>query len=269
MAKSTPENREPDIYRDNLAEELRSAPKEERKEILEQAKETPEYQITRNKKIESRQNEEEIDDGLGVFIKKRTLYHGSAVPDIKKSGRFKEAVEATIGGGVYLTSKVEDAIGYARIRVGNDAYVKAGTEPIIYECSVANLKMADLRKDENVKRVLQGFISILTEKLEEYSEEKNNKNTPLGRWSILDSVVRNIKKVITNINAGKVDSGNIRDATYDQPDLFREYVKNLGYDGLIAIEGGEGGIGNHDSYVIFDAEKIKIIKEQKIKLKNK
>lgn len=244
---------------------MQNAPEEARKEILEESKQTPEYQIARNKKIEGRQNEEQINNGEGVFIKKKTLYHGSAVPDIKKDGKFKEAVEATVGGGVYLTSKAKDAIGYARIRVGNEAYVKAGTEPIVYECSVSNLRMADLRKDENVKRILQGFKDVLVKKLEEYSEEKNDKNTSFGRRTILDSVIKGIKKVITNINAGKIDSGNVKDATYDQPDLFRDYVKTLEYDGLVAIEGGEGGIGNHDSYVVFDSEKVKIIREQKIK----
>jgi len=47
---------------------------------------------------------------------------------------------------------------------------------------------------------------------------------------------------------------------------FSDYVESLGYDGLITFEGGEPLTGgNHDSYVIFDPEKVKIIKEQKIK----
>ena len=46
--------------------------------------------------------------------------------------------------------------------------------------------------------------------------------------------------------------------------LFSEYIAGLGYDGLIAMEGGEGHGFNHDSYVIFDASKARLVREQKI-----
>src|SRR3989344_6039344 len=135
----TPKQEEPDIYRDNLAEAIKGAPKEDRKDVLDRVKEDPEYWDARNKKVEAGQDEEPINDGMGVFVKNRTLYHGSATPEIKKEGKFKKAVESTVGEGVYLTSQTKDAIGYAHTRIGSNPYGKAETEPTIYETSIESL----------------------------------------------------------------------------------------------------------------------------------
>src|SRR3989344_3238618 len=53
------ENFESQQFRDNLAKEIKEAPKEERKEILDIAKETPEYQQARTDKIKERQDKGE------------------------------------------------------------------------------------------------------------------------------------------------------------------------------------------------------------------
>jgi len=57
-----------------------------------------------------------------------------------------------------------------------------------------------------------------------------------------------------------IDSGNInypKDLANWFPIQFTKYVQSLGYDGVLAIEGGEGEIGEHDTYLIFDPENIK------------
>src|SRR3989344_4663872 len=154
--------------RDELAKKVKESPKEERGEILDAAKGTQEYWQTRGEKIKERQDEEEIDNGLGILMKKKTLYHGSGIGGIKT---FNRAEEDTVGSGIYFTSEAKDAIGYARIRSERErnpqradgAPVIEDSVPTIYESSVENMKLLDLRKDENVKNILDGFKQILRE----------------------------------------------------------------------------------------------------------
>lgn len=196
-------------YRNNLAQELKSAPKSERKEILEKAKEDPKYWKTRNEKIKNNEEEKTIDDGLGVLIKRKNLYHGNTA---EYGENFDRAERTTVGEGVYLTSKAEDAAGYSFKRSES-----RGGNPIIYEAAVQLYR----------KPFTDAFIAI---------------------------------------RSGKIKSGNISEAV--GPALgkyFSEFVESLGYDGLIAIEGGEGDVGNHDSYVVFNPEKVRIGQRHNLK----
>lgn len=238
------ENIESQQFRDNLAKSIRSTPKRERKEILEKAKQTPEYWQVRSERIHDRQNEEEIDDGLGVFVKKKTIYHGSSVSGIEK---FDKAEEDTVGSGIYFTSEAKDAIGYARRRSRS----RKDTTPVIYEASVEKIKLLDLRKSENVKKILIGFRQILVDKLKESNLS----------WYFEES----LRRVIDKINSDEIGPGNLREVAFSTGTMFSNYVKSIGYDGLIAFEGGEGDdIGNHDTYLIFDPDKVKINQEHKI-----
>lgn len=238
------ENFESKQYRDELAKEIKEVPKEERKEILEKAKETPGYWQARTEKIKERQDEEEIDEGLGILLKKKTIYHGSGTSGIEQ---FNKAEEDTVGSGIYFTSEAKDAIGYARRRSRG----REDASPVIYESSVENMKLLDLRKDENVKKALEGFKQILRDKLEE----------PDLKWSY-EAV---LQRAVEAISAGKVGAGNLREVTFSTGQMFSDYVKSLGYEGLVTLEGGEGeDIENHDTYLIFDPEKAKINQEHKI-----
>jgi len=246
---------EPQQFREELAKEIKDAPKEERKEILEQAKETPEYWQARGEKIKERQDEEEIDDGLGILIKKKTLYHGSGISGIES---FNKAEEDTVGSGIYFTSEAKDAIGYARLRSEREkntqradgAPVIENSVPTIYESSIEDIKLCDLRKDENVKKVLGGFREVLNEELKK----------PDLKWFIHGSLERTIE----TLDSGKIGAGNLKEITQSNGQLFSDYIKSLGYEGLITFEGGEGGNGNHHTYLIFDPEKAKINRENKI-----
>lgn len=238
-------NIESQQYRDDLANEIKEIPKEDHKEVLEKSKETPEYWQARTEKIKERQDEEKVDDGLGVFVKKKTLYRGSNISGIIK---FDKAQEFTIGTGVYFTSEAKSAIGYAHRR----SYGGERNYPVIYESSVENMKFLDLRNDENVKKVLAGFRLILLEK---------QKNDPYYQDPIRKDILFN---AISEINHNRINHGNLRNVTYSLSHIFSDFVQSLGYDGLISEEGGEGDIGNHDSFVVFDPEKINIIKEQKV-----
>lgn len=245
-------------FRKELAQEIKSVPKEERKEILEKVKESPEYWQARGETIASRQEEESRDDGLGVFVKRKTLYHGSGTEGIAV---FNKAEEDTVGSGVYFTSEAKDAVGYAKSRAGGR--VRGGrkdAKPVIYEAVVENMKLLDLRKDNNVKKVMEGFKKRLVE-LRRESSQKLSETKDSIYWYRMG----NIDEVIEKIDEGKVGAGNVRDATFHEGDVFSDYVKSLGYDGLITFEGGMGGyVGNHDSYVIFDPEKAKIIQSHQV-----
>jgi hypothetical protein len=231
-------------FRDELAKKIKESPQGERKEILEKAKETPEYWQARGEKMHENQDEEEIENGLGIVVKKKTIYHGSGTSGIEQ---FNRAKEDTVGNGIYFTSEAKDAIGYARRRSRG----REGASPVIYESSVKNMKLLDLRKDENVKKVLEGFKDILKNKLKD----------PDLKWNY-EAV---LQKAIEAINAGKVGSGNLRDITFSTGQMFSDYVKSLGYEGLVTFEGGEGDdVGSHDTYLVFDPEKVKINKENKI-----
>ncbi len=250
-----PEKFESQQFRDKLSKEIEETPKDEKKEILEKAKETPEYWYARTEKIKERQNEEEIDDGLGVLVKKKTIYHGSGISGIKK---FNKAEEDTVGSGIYFTSEAKDAIGYARLRSERERYrqrsdglsVIEDSKPVIYESSVENMRLLDLRKSENVKKVLDEFKQIL--------KEESKKPDLKWNWQAV------LKDTVEIINSGKVGAGNLKKVTQRTGSMFSKYVKSLGYEGLITFEGGEGGNSNHDTYLVFDSDKVKINQEHKI-----
>lgn len=180
---------------------------------------------------------------LNIFISRKTLYHGSANQGIVA---FNPAEEDTVGSGIYFTSEAKDAIGYARRRSRS----RQDSTPILYEAQIENLRLANLRNDENVKKILNGFKEVLRQRL----------NDPNVQWSYQETLRRSIDA----INQGRVGSGNLREAVFAHTDKFTEYLESLGYDGLVTFEGGEGDIGNHDTYLIFDPKKVKIIKERNI-----
>jgi hypothetical protein len=193
---------------------------------------------------DNRQNSEEpIDEGLGVFVRNKTLYHGSATPEISV---LRSAEETTLGNGVYLLPLESEAAGYARRRARG-----RNTKPVIYGAAIENLKLLDLRKDENVNKIMPGFAELLSERL----------MRPGLPWN--DEEVLN--QSIDLIRRGLIGSGNIRKVVFANGELFKKYIQGLGYDGLIGLEGGEGDdIGNHETYLIFDPSKAKIIEERQI-----
>ena len=73
-----------------------------------------------------------------------------------------------------------------------------------------------------------------------------------------------LERTIETINGGKIRAGNLKEIAQSNGKLFSDYIKSFGYEGLITLEGGEGGNGNHDTYLIFDPEKAKINQEHKI-----
>lgn len=171
-----------------------------------------------------------------VIIDKKELYHGSRSSDIKD---FNAAEETTIGEGVYLTSDPEAASGYAKRRS------KLNTEfvPTVYKVEVNDLKMADLRNPAGEK----AFAELLKQRLLDTIKK------PDLKWFQQAA----IQETLTKITSGSYKG--LKDITWNHQDLTTQVVKDQGFDGLIAIEGGEGDeIGNHDSYLVFDPSKVEI-----------
>ncbi|MFA6082316.1 MAG: hypothetical protein WC773_02820 [Patescibacteria group bacterium] len=240
----------PESYRQSLADELKDTPKEERAGVLDEAKETPEYWDARKNVIAERQNvyEEVVDDGLGVLFKKKTLYHGSNIPNIQT---MDAAEEDTIGSGAYFTSEATDAIGYAHRRSRRDAK----SHPVIYEVNVENIKLLDLRKNENIEIIMPGYRKVLEQRLSDIG----------GIGSDNWGYAQNLAEAIEAIDNGDPVKKGLRTVTYYFTPLFTEYVESLGYDGLIATEGGEGDMDSgHDSFLIFHPEKAHVVQEHRV-----
>ncbi len=183
-------------------------------------------------------SEESIEDGKAVLIREKTLYHGTGIEDIEQ---FQPAEETTIGEGVYLTSQRESAEGYAQGRAR-----ARGGNPVVYEGKIENLKLLDLRNDATVEEILDGFLPILEEK-------RKQEGIPWFEENVLDAAIADIK-------AHKVKAGQLGIVARSLGMTFTKYVQDLGYDGIIAMEGGEKDfVGTHDSYLIFDPEKIQNI----------
>lgn len=178
--------------------------------------------------------EQVIDNGLGLFIRHKNLYHGSGITGIQ---RMNPAEETTVGEGIYFTSAPSDALGYAERRSRKN---KDGV-PTVYSAQIENLKFLDLRNRTNITKILGGFKTLLL--------AEKNKDLP---WY----TERSIDDAIELISSEKWL--NLKQIGFAHGKLFSEYVKSLGYDGLITIEEGEGeDIGKHDTYLLFDADKIK------------
>ncbi|MDO8592515.1 MAG: hypothetical protein Q7R92_01915 [bacterium] len=245
-------------YRQQLAAELKSAPKGKRRTILDTAQEEQQYWQSRSEKVKQTDEEKRSDDGMEIFLKKKTLFHGSARTGIDE---FIPAEETTVGTGIYFTSEAKDAIGYARTR----AQGEKDASPVIYEASVEDMKMLDLRKTENAKKIMDGFKVVLKKWVEKLFPEKfpNQMQYEVARDSAMSA--------IRTIEDGGYDAGNLRNVIknpqggIDFSDTFSRYVQSLGYDGLMTFEGGEGSlVTEHDTYLVFDPKKVKINKSHKI-----
>lgn len=205
----------------------------------------PELEIVpKDIKIQSspKDGEHELGTDLDIFVKRKILYHGSATSGIS---RFNHAEEDTVGSGIYFTSSEKSAAEYARNRAEGKT-----NEQIVYKVLVEDLRLANLTTDENAKKILMGYIPILRQKVKDHAD----------KWYVVEGALRSIEAV----NADKAGAGKVKNATFGTGEWFSEYLSSLGYDGLIALEGGEKGVGAHDSYVIFNPEKVKILQEQKL-----
>lgn len=202
-------------------------------------------------------------DGMGVLVREKTLFHGSTNP---KTERFMTAEEAaasditdgeTVGRGLYLTSSEDAANTYARRRVRN-ATNKDGLEATLYEAKLDNLKLLDLRSQENIAEFAEKYrrhlVGILT--------GAGSQETDLWVTNSIIAALQEIEKGATLKNIHSLTG-------YAMSGVFTNFVEQIGYDGVVTLEGGEGDasdesgfIGNHDTYVLFDPTKVAIVSKK-------
>lgn len=203
---------------------------------------SPQYWEAREREFRCKEEEPElIDDGFAIFVKERTLYHGSRTPGIKKLNLPADASSA--GEGVYLTT-AREAIGYAH---GG----RVCSEPTIYETRIRNAKLADLRNEENIERVNKEMETLLWAEL----ERKDVPSWYPGR----------VRDDIDYLQGEATVFQKFNYAATKHPEILTKHVAGQGYDGLVTIEGGEPGhFENHQSWVIFDPDKVAILEEHAV-----
>ncbi|MEO6508443.1 MAG: hypothetical protein ABIO02_00665 [Patescibacteria group bacterium] len=197
--------------------------------------------------------EQPINNGLGLQVEQKTLYHGTGISGIQQ---FNKAEEYTVGTGVYFTSDEHSAEGYARRR----AKRVEGAQPLIYEASVESVKLADFRNDDSTTNLLTGFIPYL-EKIKKSLESSKD----INEFTKIRYLYTIIPEAINKIQSGTVNAGRLKEVTDHLSRQFSEYLESIGYDGLITAEGGEGDeVGQHETWLIFDPQKVSIKEERKV-----
>lgn len=186
-----------------------------------------------------------------VQIEKISLFHGSPISGIRE---FREAEESTIGEGLYGTSSKDVASKYAVVRSPES------TQRFVYEVEVADLNILDL----TTPGALDELAKLMREKLSDLQGKIKAENETVKWWT-----EEKLRQTIELIDRRKYRGP--KDILFSYGHIAREALMDLGYDGLRAMEGGEGGhgitIGNHDSYVIFDPKKARVVNEEPVALK--
>ena len=176
--------------------------------------------------------DEPTPDGLGVFVYQKNLFH---TPQ-----HLSQPISAK--PSLYLVPHEEIAIHYAKTKF-------SPVQPVVASAKVRNLKLVDFRKKENVKIFLAGFKTYLVRELE----------TQKLNW--LKEI--SVKTALENTTPEKIKSGHLSELVTSLGLNFKEYCQSLGYQGVVALEGGGGtGVNYHDTYIIFDPTKVQIIKEK-------
>jgi len=205
------------------------------------------------------------DNGLATIVGADTsIFHGTTIEDITQ---FEKGIEDTLGTGIYFTSQRKPAEGYAKVREG-----RGKGKPLVYEAKVPDAKFVDLRDIPTLHKVMEGYVPFLEEwHKKEYANEEDAEIRyrdcePDKRLSFywIDRKMdrKKIEEIKGNVERKAYMKIGIKSISYVFPWLFSEYLQSLGYEGLIAFEGGESGngvtIGNHDSWVVFEPEKTNI-----------
>ncbi|OGD94489.1 hypothetical protein A3A48_00285 [Candidatus Curtissbacteria bacterium RIFCSPLOWO2_01_FULL_37_9] len=188
---------------------------------------------------------------LTLHITQMRLYHGSLVAGVTG---FEEGDQQSIGRGIYLTLQKEAASGYASKRSGHDGV------PTVYEVQISDLDIADLR----TKEAQEEFAKLFKQSLIEWEESvlpnlKGPSDEVLG-------VIKEQRKEAVRELVHKIDTNTflqLRDLTFGWADLVSTTLSNVGYKGLMSIEGEPPDIDFHDSIVMFNPLDIRTINQEK------
>lgn len=181
----------------------------------------------------------ELTEPPEIIQRNKILYHGSPNPGI---ALLEAAYDTTVGAGVYLTGAVT-AAKYAEHR-GNqlDADLPPG-KPTLYEVEIPYARLVNFYNSDTAREKMHSFSAVLQQALEDLPG-----NSPWYEEAGLLHALANIEL------AGH--PGMIREAAVGNGVLFSNFLQESGYDGLRTLEGGEGEIGDHETYVIFDPRRV-------------
>lgn len=172
-------------------------------------------------------------------LDRKLLYHGSGRPGIAK---FHISEETTVGEGLYLTSDLEAARQYAVRRARRPREVRA----TVYVVEVEKVSLADLRTRE--AQIL--FSTLMQRKLAEELREH-----PL--WFRQEAIQRTLAMIQDR------SFHSLKDLVDNHSQAATALLRQLDFDGLVTLEGGESGeVKEHDTFLLFDPSKVKILKEQ-------
>ncbi|MFZ5366268.1 MAG: hypothetical protein ACOZBZ_03145 [Patescibacteria group bacterium] len=200
------------------------------------------------------------------------LFHGAAKPfnyspqyDYNSPEYYTEADGSqTIGQGFYTTNNREAAINYSSVRQLGEK-----KEPVVLTLLPYQAKVLDLRaKNDNTRNA--SIPRTLFEKwrkfFTDYYHSSSRQNLPwyitsneaeyllyLARVSKLDQV--DLRIMLETAPKAEVKSRNLPSPPWTN--LFSNFMKQEGYDGLVYIEGGEDqSRKGHASFVFYNLEKI-------------
>lgn len=208
----------------------------------------------------------------GFHIKDTNLYYGSDIVDLSE---LRHAQATTIGWGVYLTSTFNAARSYALVR-GLDKNRGSVSElsAAVYKVNLKDLEIVNLFSKDALKDFSKLYVEYLIKIL------KERKATGQGDEDALVFYLTNrgLQRRIKDIQLVKVPNLKHLGKGFGGGKFVTSYLSSLGYDGLMAFEGGEYAdylkdeetntinVGKHDSYVIFDPAKLKVVGEERVTL---
>jgi hypothetical protein len=206
----------------------------------------PGFMGLRNEFVEDKIYIEDVDQREHeLLIRRKRLYHGSPHPDINTP--FRIAEDTTVGEGLYCTSSIDTAWGYATHRF--DAR-NTSEAPRVYEFEIQNKRFIDLRRQSEINRILPKYRKVLIDTLQEEIKKTDN-------YFRIPSITR----LLENMLIKKITPGTLRDIAKTEPQLFTSFLQGEGYEGLVCFEGGEGDIGFHDTWLLFDPTSANVTQE--------
>jgi hypothetical protein len=202
-----------------------------------------------------------INEGYGLHFNELSIYHGGCESGIQQ---FRESTDTTVGAGLYATSMVDQAFGYAVVRAHQSDYIRQKTnngaleepekKPVAYELTLRDVSFADLRTPENVNH----FLTEFTDYLQKWSLEKQLNNDPILKPDSARLIAERVAQLKDEDHDKHYSLARAVGGHYLVGVAFKDYLASLGYDGLVSLEGGESigtdyrFAGEHDSWVVFD-----------------
>ncbi|MBI2196311.1 hypothetical protein HYU45_01725 [Candidatus Daviesbacteria bacterium] len=205
------------------------------------------------------------------------LYHGAAGRfDFQPAFDYRSADyctdtdgSETLGEGFYTTDSVSAAENYSLVRqhIGKP-------QPIVMKVLPYQAKVLDLRAttDSSVNvPVSTDFFNSWYEHYKKYFEDQtiienqpwNIRAMETEYWNFLNRAKRRVdtgEPIDLRVMLGTAPFAKLRSPNWPSPcymKLFSNFMVDQGYDGLIYIEGGEGGKKQSSpSYVFYNLEKV-------------